>query len=232
MSQKQVRYFGLHETEDGVQYLHQGREKAYNFISLSTPSPFSVVFDQKRKALCPHRIDHTPSHPDRNHWELFLRLYEDPLFREFLPLPKEHTNNVVYVNDPTDQLHHQLTVLSKLSSPVIPLVYTITRLTPEKVLEALASTNLAPLVLTGVQESQQRYVNELARESMSLPRRLILLGQDGIIARSPIKRLQTNLQDFDYDSLVTLPLESLGSLALRRYCRNEQINAPVVRKET
>lgn len=227
----QVRYFGLHRSEENIEYLHQGNGRGMNFIGLSGPSPFEVTFDTKKKPMCPHKIDLTPGSPDRSHWEYFIRLYDDELFREFLPLPKDPDGQALYVEDTLGQLHLHLTVMSKMSSPVTQLVMPLRRMSQEKIIEALSITNLAPLVLTEVDTSDQRYINLLARESASLPRKLILVGNDGIVVRHPLRRIKTSMAFVDINKLVTMPLESIGSMALRRYARSEQINTPIIRKE-
>ena len=221
-----VTHYGLHLTPDGVAYLHQGR-KASNFISMRQLSPYEVL--TKRGRLCPHLINAASTVPDRAHWELFLRMYDDPLVRAMLPIPKHRNELVPFISDPQGELLMDLVMLSRMGGPVSPVVIPFGKLSKTIILEELTLTNVLPLVLTGVETSDQKLMNELAVESRTLPRKLIFAGDDHMVIRTPMIRITTSLWDFDSIELQSLNMETIGAAVLRRHARGEQINTEFVR---
>lgn len=222
-----VTHYGLHTTQDGIAYLHQGR-KASNFISMRQLSPYEVT--TKRNRLCPHLINPASTVPDRAHWELFLRMFHDPLVQAMLPIPKDRTSLVPFITDPNGELTMDLVMLSRMGSPIYPVVIPIGKLSKQVILEELTLTNVLPLILTGIQTSDQRLINELAAESRTLPRKLILAGDDHMVIRPPLERIMTQLWDFDRVQLQSLNMETIGAAVLRRYARNERIDTEFVRE--
>lgn len=223
-----VTHYGLHTTLDGVSYLHQGR-KASNFISMRQLSPFDVM--TKRKRLCPHLINPASTVPDKAHWELFLRLYSDPLMQALLPIPKDRNAMVPYITDPNGELMMDLVMLSRMGSPVFPVVMPINKLPKATILEELSLTNVLPLILTNVETADQKLVNELAIESRTLPRKLVFSGDEFLVIRPPLERIVTNLWDFDRVQLQSLNMETIGAAVIRRYARGEKINAEFIREK-
>jgi hypothetical protein len=221
-----VTHYGLHTTPDGVAYLHQGR-KASNFISMRQLSPYEVT--TKRKRLCPHLINPASTVPDRAHWELFLRLFDDPLVQALMPIPKDRNSLVPYINDPNGELMMDLVMLSRMGSPVFPVVMPINKLPKATILEELSLTNVLPLVLTGVETADQRLVNELAVESRTLPRKLVFAGNEFVVIRNPLIRIATELWHFDRVELQSLNMETIGAAIIRRYARGERIDTEFVR---
>jgi hypothetical protein len=221
-----VTHYGLHTSEEGVVYLHQGRG-ADNFIGLKAPSPFHV---ELRKAwACPHLINKSAPVPDIVHWEQFSRILGDQLVQAMLPVPRQREELIPYLSDPQNQLALILITLSRMSSPIYSMVKPFNSMTQLQVMKELALTNVAPLVLTGLQTENQRDVEEMAREARLMPRRLILTGDPNLVIRTPLTRIQTTLWEVDELKLAGLPMESLGALLLRRYARNERLDTPLVR---
>lgn len=226
----EVSHFGLHRSPEGIAYLHQSNPQGHNFIGWKKPSPFIVKAD--RKARCPHSLPASIGHPDAGQWEMFIRLYEDPLFRAFLPIPKEFGEKVGYFGPGNQEdWMTMLILLSKLSSPVTPSVIPFGKITTQKLNEQLNITNLGPLVLTGVETGDQNAVVELVAEATLRPRKLLLVGDSFLVVRHPMERIESHLQRVQWHELLALPLEQLGAVALRRYCRAEQINTPMVKRE-
>lgn len=226
-----VTHYGLHADDTGVWYLHQGRKQAGNFISLNRPSPFEVVNEGGRRVACPHLINSSAPMPDKVQWELFLEMYQDPLLKFFLPTPRVVTEPIAFVGDLNNELVMTLVLLSRLSSPIYPVVHQLKNLTFDRIQAELRVTNLAPLVITGLQTKDQYEMERIVTEARRLPRRLILSGDPMLVIRPPVERVQTYLSDFNEVKLHTAPMESLGAVALRRFARGEAINAPWVRKE-
>lgn len=223
-----VTHYGLHTTPDGVAYLHQGR-KASNFISMRQLSPYEVV--TKRKRLCPHLINPASTVPDRAHWELFLRMFHDSLVNAMLPVPKHRIELVPFISDPNGELTMDLVMLSRMGSPVYPVVMPINKLPKATILEELTLTNVLPLVLTGVEPADQKLMNELAVESRTLPRKLIFAGDDHMVIRPPLIRITTILWDHDRVELQSLNMETIGAAVIRRHARGERIDTEFVREK-
>lgn len=225
-----VTHYGLHD-DDGVWYLHQGRKQAGNFISLNRPSPFEVLNEGGKKVACPHLINPSAPMPDRVQWELFLELYQDPLLKYFLPVPRQVTEPIAFVGDMNNELTMLLVLLSRLSSPIYPVVHQLKNLTFARIQAELRVTNLSPFVITGLQTSDQYEMERIATEARRLPRRLILSGDPMLVVRPPMERVPTYIQDFNEMTLHSAPMENLGAVAMRRFARGETINAPWVRRE-
>lgn len=226
-----VTRYGLHQTPEGVHFLHQGGASGHNFIGWPKPSPFKIEVG-KGRGLCPHNFSPNVGHPDRGHWEKFIEMYEDPLFRACLPLPKVPGEATPFLVDNHSEAITLMVVLSRLSSPVVPLVVPFNRMTPYQVGNALSLTNVAPLILHSVTPEDQMLLNQIVNDAQTKPRKLILLGHSEVVIRMPMKRITTILDTSIHPhQLLSLPLESLGTVALRRFCRDEQINAPFAKKE-
>ena len=221
-----VSNYGLHADEDGIFYLHQGRS-AQNFIGLKKPSPYDVAL--KKNRACPHLINAASPVPDYVHWQAFLRLLPDPLVQALLPTPKERGSTIPYLPDPNNELAMPLVILSRMSSPIYPVVLPVRRLSTAQILEELGMTNVCPLVLTGVQTSDNALINEIAAEALLRPRRLVFTGDPAVVIRKPLERIKSDIWSVDELQLAGLPMETLGALLVRRFARGEKLDAEIVR---
>lgn len=224
-----VSHYGLHMGDTGVAYLHQGRSLAMNFIGLAKASPFEVMNVGEKKLACPHLINGSAPNPDRVQWDLFCHLYRDPLVPYFLPIPRKMTDAIPFVNTVPLSL---LTLLSRLSSPIYPVVHQVGNVSMGKVLSELKLTNVSPYVITNLKTEDQSFIEEVAQEARRSPRTLILCGDPMMIITFPMLRVSTNIDAYPEDTLQIAPMESLGAVALRRFARGEQIDAPWVRHVT
>lgn len=221
-----VSFYGLHSDHESVYYLHQGRA-SNNFIGLRTTSPFSVSL---RKSMpCPHLINQAAPIPDVAHWQQFSRWLYDPLLIAMLPVPRDRTALIPYFADPNNQLAMTLVILSRMSSPIYPVVKPLRSMTRAVILAELGLTNVCPLVLTNVQTEDNEYMFELAREARTLPRRLIFTGAAEVVVREPLLRLTTGLWDVDELAFAALPMEALGALLLRRFARYEPLHSEITK---
>jgi hypothetical protein len=222
-----VGYYGFHtDDSSGVTYLHQGRA-ANNFIGMRDPSPFHVAVKKSRP--CPHFINAAASIPDAVHWQQFSRHLEDPLVQAMLPIPKGRSELIPFLSDPNNQMAMILVILSRMSGPIYPVVQPLRSKSKIAVLEDLSITNACPLVLTNVQCDDNDYMFELAREARTLPRRLLFTGDPLVVVRAPLQRITTGFWDVDDLSLAALPMESLGALLVRRFGRNERLDAEITK---
>ncbi len=227
MSLLPIGHYGIH-TDESITYLHQGRSGAPNFVGLKRQSPFAGKPDGAR--ACPHLINIAAPAPDRVHMAKFCELYPDPLFQQMLPIPKPQFGKASFFNDPNNNLAMTLTILGKLSSPLVDIVHPYRSLTERAILEKLGLTNLAPLVLTGVTTEDQASLNNVVKEAQLKPRRLILAGDPMVVVRGAVERFPTVLWQMDNRDLVQLPMEQLGAMALRRFVRGERVDAPYVQR--
>lgn len=221
-----VTHYGVHTTDEGVAYLHQGRS-ASNFIGLKAVSPFQI--STKKSLPCPHLINQAAPIPDAVHWQAFSRILKDPLVQSLLPIPKEMGTLVPYLPDPQNELNLDLVTLSRMSSPIYPVVMPLRKLTKGQLMNELSLTNVCPLILTGVQPEDNAYLNEIAREAILYPRKLLLTGDPTVVIRYPMERIQTSIWNMDEAVLMGLPMESLGALMLRRHARSERLDAEITK---
>lgn len=221
-----VTHYGLHTTDTDIVYLHQGRS-SNNFIGLKQPSPFTVQLPKSKP--CPHLINNASQIPDAVHWRQFTLLLTDPLVQALLPIPRGKSDLIPYLNDPQNELAMDLVILSRMSSPIYPVVHPLSKMTMGKLRDELSLTNVCPLILTGVQPSDTSFLYDIASEARMLPRRLLLTGDPSVPIRKPLQRIQTEIWDFDDLKLAGLPMESLGALLLRRFARGEKLDADIVK---
>lgn len=225
-----IAHYGVHTTPEGIKYLHQGSRPPANFINLKKSSPF----EQRPidlKGACPHLMHVGEPNPDRAHWDFFLRFINDPLVKHMWPVPKQRFEFSYYLNDPQNNLGIYLSILSKMSSPLGPILHPIDSLNEKVILQKLTLTNITPLILTGVQTHHQRLINRLATEAQLLPRKLFMTGASEMVIREPIQRITTMIDRLEAVDLIPLPMEQIGVAILRRFAREEHIDAPYVRRE-
>jgi len=219
-TQIEVPYFGVHWTETGVAYLHQGRG-AVNFLSLRAPSPYRVRPNGVK--TCNHMFPVSAAVPDARHWELFRRYAQDPLVRAMLPIPKEqYTPGLYFIEDAGNELLRPLYTLSRLSSPIEPIVQAAwTLVNPARLPIELGRTNVQPLVITQMTVRQHGLLEDLKDISYNSRRNLIMTGSPHLIVTQPIEKITTQLGVEDFDTLSQMPLESLGMMVLKRHMRRE-----------
>lgn len=213
----QVDHYGLHWAGP-VGWLLQGR-KGSNFIGFRDECPF-----EPPRTVCNHLIPAAAPVPDRVHWAQFLELLLDPLVQAMLPVPGGPTTRAFYLPDPHDELVLHLTCLSRLSSPIKPVVWPVSMLGTKGAIEReMQSTNVQPLVITQMSLGDQGLIDLIAKTSAYAPRTVILTGLPDMVARVPMKRLTTEIAQVDLRQLMVLPLENIGAAVLRKHSRKEAI---------
>jgi hypothetical protein len=225
----EIGTYGLHWTADGIAYLHQGRS-ALNFLSLKAPSPFVVI--PSRRVPCNHLFPTGAAIPDPLHWSQFQALARDPLVQAMLPLPKDDNEAGVYVmEDTNNELNLTLLMLSRMSSPLAPIVRPIWHYTKADLNIELDRTNVQPLVLTQANPKHQRLLDGIIEQARYSARRVIVTGTADLIVSKPAVRLRTALLAGEEAHIVSMPLESLGMTVLKRHARREDplSNLPAAR---
>lgn len=219
--QIEVPYFGIHWTDAGVAYLHQGRGAA-NFLSLRAPSPYRVRPNGVK--TCNHMFPVSAAVPDPRHWEAFREYARDPLVQAMLPIPKEqYTPGLFFIEDNSNELLRPLYTLSRLSSPIEPIVQAAWTITNTARLPVeLGRTNVQPLVLTQLGVRQHALLEDLKDIAYNSRRKLVMTGSSHVIVSQPIERITTSLGIEDWDKLSQMPLENLGMMVLKRFMRRDE----------
>ncbi|MGO4302179.1 hypothetical protein [Cupriavidus sp. RAF12] len=213
----EVPHYGVHWSEDGIAFLHQGRQST-NVLGLAMKSPFQVKESKGRP--CNHLLPISAPVPDPIHWNRFQGLGTDPLVQAMLPLPKEGAG-CYYVDDPQDLLGLKLVLLSKLSSPITSVVKLLWMTKSSDIMAELQRTNVQPLVLIRATLKDQKVVNEIIQAAPYLPRKVIIAGDPDLVITPPAQRIKTGLFDHNDRDFAELPFEVLGMTILRRYMRRE-----------
>ena len=215
-----VETYGIH-WDGQVAWLCQGRG-GNNFVGLKGQCPFVVD-----GGMCNHLVPTAAPVPDRMHWELFSKLLSDPLTQAMLPVPHNAGENLFYVDDPHDDLGLYLTNLSRLSSPIRVVVRPIWTFKVKDLEKELMASNVQPLVLVQANQKSQPMIDALTKLASYSPRTVVVTGRAEVVARPPFRRIKSNLRDFDLNDMVSLPLESLGAVVIRRLARKEPLDGPI-----
>lgn len=218
-----VSHYGLHPQIDGVNYLVQDGRTADNFVGLPERPPYEVR--SRFKGPCPHIIPVSPARPDPQDWEALMHIVHDPLVQALLPIPKVKYSKIPYFYDEDGTITRWALNLCRLASPKGPLAMGADKLRIYIANTYLCNTNLAPLILTDVGIKVQSTVDELARMTPFLPRKLVVFGREShFVVRDPMLRQTTKLGELiSEDEFMMLPMELLGAHVLRKYARGEEI---------
>lgn len=158
--------------------------------------------------------------PSDYHWGLFMKIYTDPLVQAMLPVPKEDPG--FYYLPTTDARYDlYLVMLSRMSSPIYPIVVPMWTTTPTALMNEVMMTNVQPFVVTNVEPKHTQLVAQMARVVPTAPRKLLMVGSPDVPLPQHAKRLTTRITDFNLADLAALPLENLGAAVVRRYMRKE-----------
>ncbi|MFN4090378.1 MAG: hypothetical protein ACK4QW_15225 [Alphaproteobacteria bacterium] len=214
-----VPYYGIH-WDRKIAYLMQGRSGT-NAIGSKEKVPFQVQLPGKRRH-CNHQIPLATPVPNDYHWDYFIQLLDDPLVRAMLPIPKADPGAFFLVDDDA-KLNTILVLLSKLSSPIHNVVTPMWTTTPSGIVDQMQTTNVQPLVYSGVEPKHSDTVNQVAKATPQLPSKVIFVGSGDTIVPAGMRRLTTSLGEgqFDVNDLIALPWENLGATVVRKYMRNE-----------
>lgn len=214
-----TEHYGIHE--DGtVTWLVQGR-KGTNFVGLKQQCPFQVS-----GGMCNHLIPAAAPIPDRLHWDQWMKIFPDPLVQAMLPVPHDPGRNVFFVEDPYNDLALHIATLSRLSSPIKPIIRPAWTLKAKHLEKELVSSNIQPLVVAQANQKCQEIVDMIGQLSLFSVRTVVIIGAPDVVVSNPIQRIKTAIRDYDLSDLMVLPLENIGASLIRRYARREELDAP------
>ena len=217
---QEVEFYGVH-WDGPVAWLQQGRGGS-NFLGLPKKSPF-----KNPSFACNHLVPVAAPIPDRVHWETMMSLKDDPLVQAMLPIPREPGDRTFFIEDPHDDLNLYISCLSRLSSPIRPIIKPAWMRTAKEMEKQLVTTNIQPWILTQVKRTDIKLIAALSAATDYLPRTIILSGDGDIPIPQNFKKINTKIRSIDLATLVTLPLETIGATLIRRYMRNEDIFGPL-----
>lgn len=221
---EQVENYGLH-WDGEVAWLVQGRG-GNNFVGLKGQCPFKGP-----KLQCNHLVPVAAPIPDKLHWNKFEPLLHDPLVEAMFPVPHDAGQNVFFVEDAYNDLSLYLSTLSRLSSPINSVVKPAWSLKARQLEKELVSTNIQPLVIVQTTTKEQALIDLVRKMAAFTPRTVIFTGADDVVVPGPIQKLTTDVRKTELAELMTLPMESLGAFLLRRFCRHEDLDAPMETRE-
>lgn len=181
-----VSHYGVHRGEGGIAFLLQQRSHQ-TLLERAIPCPFQISNARWR---CNHNIDLS----ERNKEDL----PDDPLVELMKPLPAPAGEaKVHWFKDPKGELTATLFNLSRMSWPVKAIVrpgWSID-LTPQAESAfniEMMTTNVQPMVLTGVDGRLARKLPRLVEIATASQRRMILTGPHMPLPRG-IERMETEL---------------------------------------
>ena len=198
--------FGIHETASGIRYLAQG-----GGVSHALDVPFSVPIKLNTGALrCPHNI----ALSNVSETELSE---EHPLIKAFMPIPSPE-RTPIFLDETPGNLDLVVTLLRLTSANA----YGHPRLlwTGAKHINPY-STNIQPLVLTGLSASNLREWGRMNDMVDIIPRRMVVLAPTWFAKHQP-GYIEGTLP---FQWLKTLPLEQIGAQIARTYLRHEPLPA-------
>lgn len=193
---------GIH-WEGDIAFLLQG-DKIQTAFDFEVPCPFDIV-----KGNCNHRIDLRQAVTSSR---LPAR---DPLVRAMSPVPKTPGEPAAFFAD--SDLNIILATLARMSSPLKLPIAPLWSLSPQKIIRELGSTNVQPLVLTGVRSIDRKDLDRVLEASPLLPRRLVLLGRSDVVLRPEAIRLDHTLGEVNIADFVSLPWEGYGAHLLKQH---------------
>lgn len=217
MSKIEVSHYGIHWDPEKVAWLEQGRG-GVNAFGLSAKSPF-LVRPMAGSRHCNHQISLSNPIPNDRHWEVFMKLQSDPLVRALMPFPKPDSG-IYYLIDET-RLTDYLVMLSRMSSPIYPIVSPFWTVDRPSLVKLLGESNVQPLVLTGAQTTDIGMIREIAPAAAHRPRRLVMSGIAEIVLPTTVRKIETKITQEDFNELNSLPWEVLGAVAIKKYMRRE-----------
>ena len=210
-----VSHYGIHWAPNGIAFLMQGRGGT-NAVGLKEKPPFEVRLPTGKH--CNHQIPLAIPVPHDVHWLYLQQLLDDPLVQAMLPIPKTD-GGCYFIADEANEPY--LVLLSKLSSPIYPCVVPVTTPTPEAIIQELQQTNVQPFSVTRLEAKHSSLIGQVAKSATYLPRKLVMCGQKDVVLPPVVMRIETKLDAFDMNDLVSLPWEGLGATIVRKFMRKE-----------
>jgi hypothetical protein len=211
-----VGCFGVHWAPGGIAFLEQGGA-GMSATGVDIASPFQVV-PPKRGTICPHAINIGDGQLTREELDAFAPILKDPLVDALLPVPRKPDNRCFFFADPEHRLTSLIMMLSRMASPVRPVITPVWDRTFD-----IHSTNVAPLVVIEATPARTKLLHHLTGSVRSGVRTVVLTGHPDVVLNRDFERRSTGLVDAPIEQLREMPWERFGAHTLRRYMRGENL---------
>ncbi|WP_273860705.1 hypothetical protein [Photobacterium sp. GSS17] len=212
-------YSGIHEI-NGLRYLFQANcPEGWSYVGLRTNTQHTT----RHLKNCTHLVVPSMGFRPVSHayWQTFQELANDPLVQAMLPIPKAGKKGTgIYYLDESElpRSLDALACLERMSSPSHRCVRSWWGSRPTSLVKELGYTNLHPLIIYNIQQSDIQAVRRLVQDAESLPRTLIIVGRD-LIFDQRVTNLHTHLNKQPLDDLIAMPWEQIGANVICNYCR-------------
>lgn len=225
----QVPHFGILEDADGIRHLYQNLcPDGFNYVGVRDNITQSA---RGLKFPCSHAIVATLGFRKVSSakWSLFQELLTDPLVEAMLPIPKQGAGvHYLVDNGHTENLREYLACLENLNTPMIKSIIPFWSVNWAQFKRMINSTNIHPLILTGVNIEDAPTVNKFFELAKVSPRTLIITGADDVILAPDIPRIEFTVHHkISLCNLISLHMEHMGVEVVRRYCQKLPINRPM-----
>ena len=177
MSSTRVSFYGLHTTEQGFDFLLQGKNQ----------SPFGLYGDQigcpflvESKKECNHSIPYVDQNDETVSFEEIDQIKKDPLIQAMLPEPRGLGQNIYYFEDPTGTLATYASILLKMTGAIKNPIFPTWSARLDRMQEELQRTNIQPLIITGCSAGDLPKMAKFIVTAAVSPRTLILIGDPNL----------------------------------------------------
>lgn len=239
MPTRVVSYFGVHWTESTeglVAFLDQEKvdrrteaivPTGTNVRGYAAKSPF-LVQPVRRGLRCPHRIQTILPTPDEPYWNVFKEMLErGGLVRVMAPIPRVPGIGGHYFVHPDGvsaaDLNARIALMSNMCFPVGPIRVDADAVRVPQLLDELTVSNVAPVVLTGVEPRHTAMLRKLGEAAPTVPRCLVAIGsaavplQPGWVRPDP----GIGIHRYEMELMAMVPWQQVGGTLTRLYMRAE-----------
>jgi hypothetical protein len=163
---------------------------------------------------------------------MFLNIAQCPVVEYCLPIPRPMGDRIVYIEGGPEDLALRMTALSRLSSPIRPSAFPAWMVKIKDLPRLVGTSNVQPLIITGLRSSHQSIVSALADLTPTAPASIVLQGDESVVLPKGVKRMTPPCETMmTLEEMMVLPFENIGAFTLRRFARGEPIFGPMESRE-
>lgn len=208
-----VGHYGVHWAPGGIAFLEQGGA-GQNAVGVDIESPF-FVHPFKRFSVSPHMINLADGKLSQEELSRIEPILNDPLLDVMSPVPRRVEDRCFFFADADRRLVPIMMILSRMSSPTLPIIMPIWTQSFD-----LHLTNVAPMVITDTDWSRSKLLNNVVSHARSGYRTVVITGDPNSVLNRDFQKKKSDLTDIPIEELRELPWERVGAYLLRRYMRN------------
>jgi hypothetical protein len=182
--------------------------------------------------MCNHLVPVAAPIPDRHHWQEFTRIMGDPLVQAMLPIPRRPGKNTFFLEDPHNDFGLFLVCLSRLSSPILPVVKSAGTIKVKDLEKEMSASNIQPMVVVQSTQKNQKVIDLIEQLAPYSPRTVVITGGREVVVGPSFQKITTRVRELiGLEELISLPLENIGATIIRRYSRREDLGAPMEQRD-